>query len=38
MYILMENGDENWLNFRIPEYPSGSLVDKYINDLFPDYI
>lgn len=38
MYILMEDGDENWLNFRIPEYPSGSLVDKYINDLFPDYI
>ena len=35
---LMEDGDENWINFRIPEYPDSRLVDKYINELFTDYI
>jgi hypothetical protein len=38
MNTLMDNGDEPWLDFRIPDYPSSSLVDKYINEFFPDYI
>jgi hypothetical protein len=38
MDMLMEDSDENWLNFRIPEYPDSRLVDKYINELFTDYI
>ena len=38
MNTFMDNGDEPWLDFRIPEYPSSSLVDKYINEFFPDYI
>ena len=38
MNTLMDNGDEPWLDFRIPEYPDYSLVDKYINEFFPDYV
>jgi hypothetical protein len=38
MNTFMDNGDETWLDFRIPDYPSSSLVDKYINEFFPDYI
>jgi len=38
MNTFMDNGDEPWLDFRIPDYPSSSLVDKYINEFFPDYI
>jgi hypothetical protein len=38
MNTFMENGDEPWLDFRIPDYPDGRLVDKYINEFFPDYI
>jgi hypothetical protein len=38
MNTLMENGDESYLDFRIPDYPDSSLVDKYINEFFPDYI
>jgi hypothetical protein len=38
MNTFMDNGDESWLDFRIPDYPSSSLVDKYINEFFPDYI
>jgi hypothetical protein len=38
MNTFMDNGDEPWLDFRIPEYPDSSLVDKYINEFFPDYI
>jgi hypothetical protein len=38
MNTFMGNGDEPWLDFRIPDYPDGSLVDKYINEFFPDYI
>jgi hypothetical protein len=38
MNTFMDNGDEPWLDFRIPEYPDYSLVDKYINEFFPDYI
>ena len=34
----MENGDEEWLDFRIPDYADGYLVDKYINEMFGDYI
>ena len=38
MNTFMDNGDEAWLDFRIPEYPDYSLVDKYINEFFPDYV
>ncbi|NBU81960.1 MAG: hypothetical protein EBS55_09970 [Flavobacteriaceae bacterium] len=38
MYHLMDNGEEPWLDFRIPDYADSSLVDKYINEMFPDYI
>jgi hypothetical protein len=38
MNTFMDNGDEPWLDFRIPDYPDGRLVDKYINEFFPDYI
>jgi hypothetical protein len=38
MNTFMDNGDESWLDFRIPDYPDYSLVDKYINEFFPDYI
>ena len=38
MNTFMDNGDEPWLDFRIPDYPDSSLVDKYINEFFPDYI
>ena len=35
---LMEEGDESYLDFRIPDYPDSRLVDKYINELLLDYI
>ena len=38
MNTFMDNGDEPWLDFRIPDYPDSRLVDKYINEFFPDYI
>ena len=38
MNTFMENGDESYLDFRIPDYPDSRLVDKYINEFFPDYI
>jgi hypothetical protein len=38
MNTFMDNGDEPWLDFRIPDYANSSLVDKYINEMFGDYI
>jgi hypothetical protein len=38
MNTFMDNGDEPWLDFRIPDYADGTLVDRYINEMFPDYI
>ena len=38
MGTLMENGDESYLDFSIPDYPDSRLVDKYINEFLPDYI
>ena len=38
MSELMENGDESYLDFRIPDYADSSLVDRYINEMFGDYI
>jgi len=38
MNTFMDNGDEPWLDFRIPDYPDSSLVDKNINEIFGDYI
>jgi hypothetical protein len=38
MNTFMDNGEEPWLDFRMPDYPDSGLVDKYINEIFPDYI
>jgi hypothetical protein len=38
MNALMDSGDEEWLSFRIPDYADSGLVDKYINELFTEYI
>ena len=38
MNTFMENGDESYLDFRIPDYADSRLVDKYINEFLPDYI
>jgi hypothetical protein len=38
MNSLMDNGEEQWLDFRLSDYADGRLVDRYINELFPDYI
>lgn len=38
MDILMEEGDEPRLDFRISDYPDSRLIDKYINEMFGDYI
>jgi hypothetical protein len=38
MDTLMDNGDEPWLDFRIPDYADSRLVNKYINEIFGDYI
>jgi hypothetical protein len=38
MNTFMDNGEEPWLDFRMPDYPNSGLVDKYINEIFPDYI
>jgi len=38
MENLMENGEEDWLDFRISDYADWGLTKKYINELFPDYI
>jgi hypothetical protein len=38
MNTFMDNGDEPWLDFSIPDYADGRLVDKYINEFLPDYI
>ena len=38
MDSLMDNGEEEWLSFRIPDYADWTLTKRYINELFPDYI
>lgn len=38
MNTLMDNGDEPWLDFRTPDYADSTLVDRYINEMFGDYI
>ena len=35
---LMDEDQMEYLDFRIPDYPDGSVVDEYINDTFNDYI
>jgi hypothetical protein len=35
---LMAEDEMQYLDFRIPDYPDGSVVDEYINDTFNDYI
>jgi hypothetical protein len=38
MENLMQEGEEPWLDFRIPDYADWSLTQKYINEMFGDYI
>lgn len=38
MKQLMEQDVYDWLDFRIPDYPDYTLVNKDINDIFGDYI
>lgn len=38
MTHMMDNGEESWLDFRLPDYADSSLVDRYINEMFGDYI
>jgi hypothetical protein len=38
MKQLMDDDEYDWLDFRIPDYPDYSLVNKDINDIFGDYI
>lgn len=38
MKQLMDVGEYDWLDFRIPDYPDYGLVTKDINDIFGDYI
>ena len=38
MESSMDNGVENWLDFRVSDYVDFNLVNKYINEIFPDYI
>jgi hypothetical protein len=38
MKQLMDTDEYDWLDFRIPDYPDYTLVNKDINDIFGDYI
>ena len=38
MKQLMDDGEYDWLDFRIPDYPDYGLLTKDINDIFGDYI
>jgi len=38
MDTLMDNGQEDWLDFRTPDYADWTITKEHINDLFPDYI
>lgn len=38
MKRLMDDGEYDWLDFRIPDYPDYDLVTKDINDIFGQYI
>ena len=35
---MMDNGERDWLSFRIPDYPDWTLIKKNINDNFDSYI
>jgi hypothetical protein len=35
---MMDNGEKEWLSFRIPEYPDWSLIKKAINEMLTSYI
>ena len=38
MEYLMQEGEEPWLDFRIPDYADWSKTQEYINEMFGDYI
>jgi hypothetical protein len=35
---MMDNGERDWLSFRIPDYPDWTRIKKDINDIFVNYI
>jgi hypothetical protein len=35
---MMDNGEKEWLSFRIPGYPDWDLVKKAINEMLTSYI
>jgi hypothetical protein len=35
---MMDNGEREWLSFRIPDYPDWTRTKKNINEIFTDYI
>ena len=38
MKHLMDDGDFECIDFRIPDYPDWGIIQKYINETFGDYI
>jgi hypothetical protein len=34
----MNDGEYDYLSFRIPDHADWDLTKKYINEMFPDYI
>ena len=35
---MMDDGEKEWLSFRIPDYPDWTRIKKNINEIFGDYI
>jgi hypothetical protein len=35
---MMNNGEKEWLSFRIPDYPDWGLIKKAINEMLTSYI
>jgi hypothetical protein len=35
---LMDDDTYSWLSFRVSDYADWTLIKKYVNELFPDYI
>jgi hypothetical protein len=35
---MMDDGEKEWLSFRIPDYPDWTDIKKNINEIFRDYI
>jgi len=35
---MMDDGQKEWLSFRIPDYPDWTDVKENINEIFTDYV